>query len=211
MFCSLCTKTPRLSEIYALINISLLLSGVHKSKRLNPMAALIRAMPKVSQRYIMEKAQNEEPFQFSRKILFMLNKNANARIIDISKDTGISAELIVYKLKKLKKEKVILTTRAYFDMEKRGYFYSRIMINLHNISTQNQNKLRQFSKNSANVDSLMFMIGKPNCYIQIFHRTVSDIHNLISNLNKTFPNDSLTIDILPLKNEGEDVNAIPFL
>ena len=120
-------------------------------------------------------------------------------------------ELIVYKLKKLKQENILLGTRAYFDMKKTGFFYSIILINFHNFSKKNQEKMRQFAKNSEHVDSLMFATGKPNCYIQIFHQNILDVHKFLIALRQAFPNELITTEILPLKNEGEDVNAMPFL
>jgi len=167
-----------------------------------------QSQPLIFQEYKLDEYKLDEK---ERKILSVLNKNANARIIDISKATNISAELVVYKLKKLKKEKVLITSKAYFDMEKVGYFYSIVLINFNNLSKANQNKMREFAKSSLYVDSLMFMMGEPNCYIQIFHKNVSDIHNTLKNLKETFSDDSLIFDILPLKNEGESINSIPFL
>ncbi|MEK6817698.1 MAG: hypothetical protein AABX80_02745, partial [Nanoarchaeota archaeon] len=72
-------------------------------------------------------------------------------------------------------------------------------------------KMRQFAKNSEHVDSLMFATGKPNCYIQIFHQNILDVHKFLIALRQAFPNELITTEILPLKNEGEDVNAMPFL
>jgi len=167
-----------------------------------------QAQPIIFHEYKSEEYKLDEK---EKKVLSVLNKNANARIIDISRATDISAELIIYKLKKLKDENIILTTRAYYNMERIGYFYTIVLINLLNFSKQNQDRLKRFSKNNESVDSITFMLGKPNCYIQIFHKDVSELHSILKNLKQTFPNDSLTIEIIPLKNEGEDVNAIPFL
>jgi len=163
--------------------------------------------PRIFHEYKLKEYNLDEK---EKKILVVLNKNANARIIDLAKRTNLSAELIVYKLKKLKKENVLLSTRAYFDMEKTGFFYSVILINFHNFSKQNQKKLQDFAKKSNYLDSLMFCAGKPNCYMQIFHRNVLELHKVLNDLRETFPNESITTDILPLKNEGEDVNTIPF-
>lgn len=167
-----------------------------------------QVQPLIFHEYKLEEYKLDEK---ERKILSVLNKNANSRIIDISKATKISAELIVYKLKKLREEKVFITSRAYFDMEKAGYYYSIILINFNNLSKTNQNKMREFSKNNSYVDSLMFMMGEPNCYIQMFHKDISEIHGILKNLKETFSDESLAFDILPLKNEGEDINSIPFL
>ena len=46
--------------------------------------------------------------------------------------------------------------------------------------------------------------------MQIFHKDVLEIHKILNDLKQTFPNESITTDILPLKNEGEDINPIPF-
>ena len=164
--------------------------------------------PRVFHEYKLKEYKLDEK---EKKILSVLNKNANAKIIDIAKQTNLSAELIVYKLKKLKQENVLLSTRAYFDMEKTGFFYSIILINLPNFSKQNQEKLKDFAKKSNYVDSLMFCAGKPNCYMQIFHKDVLELHKVLNELKQTFPSESITTDILPLKNEGENVNTIPFL
>ena len=164
--------------------------------------------PKIFHEYKLKEYELDEK---EKKILSVLNKNANVKIIEIAKETRLSAELIVYKLKKLKQENILLGTRAYFDMKKTGFFYSIILINFHNFSKKNQEKMRQFAKNSEHVDSLMFVAGKPNCYMQIFHKDVLEIHKILNDLKQTFPNESITTDILPLKNEGEDINPIPFL
>ncbi|MEK6823435.1 MAG: winged helix-turn-helix transcriptional regulator [Nanoarchaeota archaeon] len=164
--------------------------------------------PKIFHEYKLKEYELDEK---EKKILSVLSKNANAKIIDIAKETSLSAELIVYKLKRLKQENILLGTRAYFDMEKTGFFYNIILINFHNFSKKNQEKMRQFAKNSEHVDSLMFVAGKPNCYMQIFHKDVLEIHKILNDLKQTFPNESITTDILPLKNEGEDINPIPFL
>ena len=164
--------------------------------------------PRVFHEYKLKEYNLDEK---EKKILAVLNKNANSKIIEIAKQTNLSAELIVYKLKKLKKENVLLSTRAYFDMEKTGFFYSILLINFHNFSKQNQEKIRQFAKKCNYLDSLMFCAGKPNCYMQIFHKDVLELHKVLNDLRETFPSESITTEILPLKNEGEDVNTIPFL
>ena len=163
---------------------------------------------------LLEKHYKQKEYSLDKKevkILKELNKDAKTRIIDISNSTGISAELIVHKLKKLKKEKVLLGTRAYFDMKKTGFFYSFLLLNLQNFSKQNQEKLRNFAKNNPNIDSLMFLFGKPNCYMQMFHKSTEEIHETIKDLKEQFSKESLDIQIIPLKNEGEDVNTLPFL
>lgn len=146
-----------------------------------------------------------------KNILKQISKNANAKIIDIAKESKLSAELVVYKLKRLKEEGVLITTRAYFDMEKIGFSYTIILIELPNFSNQNQIKLKKFARENDNVDSLMLNFGKPNSYIQIFHKEITQLKKFVEDLRKAFSEDSLEITIIPLKNEGEDINTLPFI
>ncbi len=145
------------------------------------------------------------------KILKVLSKNAKARIIDISEETGLSAELVVYKLKRLKQEKAFLGARAYFDMQKLGYFYTLIFLTFANFSHAVQEKLKHFAKINPHAEILSFMLGKPNCYIQVFHKEENELRKVLEKLKEIFKEELFTSEIIPLKNEGEDINALPFL
>ena len=146
-----------------------------------------------------------------KKILKILNKNARAQIIDVAKQAGISAELIVYKLKKLRDSSAWLGARAYFDMEKLGYFYTLVFLHFNHLSNKIQEKIKLFAKNSKNIDSLAFTLGNPNCYLQFFHKDVKTLHDGLKELKSFFKEENIDIKILPLKNEGEDINSLPFL
>ena len=167
-----------------------------------------KVTPKILRDYPKEKYKLDEK---EKNILKVLNKNANTKIIDIARKTNLSAELVVYKLKKLKKENILLGTRAYFNMEKMGYYYSDLLIRLHNFSKKNQEKLRDFAKKHKNIDSLMFFLGNPNCYMQIFYESVKEIYQTINDLKNSFQDETIDIEIMPLKNEGEEINILPFL
>lgn len=145
------------------------------------------------------------------KILALLNKNARMRVIDIAKKTNLSAELIVYKIKKLKNEGVLLGSRTILDMQKLGYFYTMLQITVKNLSQKLGEQLSDFAKNSLHIETFYLSINKPNCYMQLFHKTPSELYETIEDLKEKFSEESFTIEILPLKNEGEDINALPFL
>ena len=157
------------------------------------------------------KQEEYELDEKEKKILLSLNKNANKKIIDIAKETDLSSELILYKIRKLKKEKVLITTRAYFDMTKIGHHYSFIMLNIKNFSKETKQKIRGYALESKHVDSLNFNLGKPNYLIQIFHENIDQLHKEIENIKDILKDENLTLELVPLKNEGENVNTIPFL
>lgn len=146
-----------------------------------------------------------------KKIMKALEEDGRIKLIDIAKKAGISVELALYKLRRLKKEKIIAGSRIMFDMNKLGYNYSLLLINLKNFSTENQNKLKGFAKNNKYVNSITLSLAKPNCFMQLFHKEHSIIKETIDELKSLFINESIGIDIILLKNEGEEVNTLPFL
>jgi len=145
-----------------------------------------------------------------KQILKILNQNARARIIDIAKKTKISAELIIYKIKRLQKEGVLLGSRTIFDMDKLGYYYTLLQISIKNLSQEISERLEDFAKNSSYIDTFYLSISKPNCYMQLFHKTEGEFRKTLEDLKKDFAEEFFDIEIIPLKNGGEDINVLPF-
>ena len=55
------------------------------------------------------------------------------------------------------------------------------------------------------------MLGRPNAYLQLFHKDEEGLRETIRDLKELMKEESFSIDVIPLKNEGEDINVIPFL
>jgi len=147
--------------------------------------------------------------EIDKKLLKILEKNARARIIDIASELNISAELVLHKLKKLKKQGIILGNRIAFDNKKLGYFYSLILINIKKFSLENQEKLKQFAANSKNINSIMLNRELPNCILQVFDKNQNELIKKIEELRELFKEENVDIKIMFVKDEGE-VNTLPF-
>lgn len=145
------------------------------------------------------------------KILKILADNGRARLIDIAIKSNISSELALYRLKRLKKERIILGNRIQFDMSLLGYFFTIILINFRNFSENNKNKIKSFVKNSKNTNSLIFNLQKPNCIIQLFHKGEAEIRESIEKIKDLFEEDSIEIDVLEIGDDEQKVRPLPFL
>ncbi len=55
------------------------------------------------------------------------------------------------------------------------------------------------------------MINKPNCFISLFYKNESELRKTIEELKKLFNEDSIEVDILPVRSEEEEINTLPFL
>jgi len=146
-----------------------------------------------------------------RKILKALTKDARMKVIDIAKQTNISAELIVYHLKQLKTKNILLGSRAYFNMEKLGFFYTLLFLNLKRLSTSTQQTLKQFALQDPHIETVSFMFTKPNCYLQVFHKDENQLRQTILSLKELLRDEHYELEILPIKDAGEDINVMPFL
>jgi len=145
------------------------------------------------------------------KILKALNEDGRIRLIDIASKSRISSESALYKLKKLYKEKVVLGSRMQFDMEKLGYSYSIISLNIKNFSEKNKEKIKRFVRQSEFTNSLIFSLMKPNCIIQLFYKEEAELRKVIDQIRKLFSDESVDIDILMLDQEEKEVNSLPFI
>ena len=142
-------------------------------------------------------------------ILKALEKDGRMKIIDIAKETKMSSELILYKLKKLQKEKVILGSKIQIDLKKLGYSFSALLMNIHGLSNSNKEKLKKFTRDSKNIISIALSVTQPNCIIQLFHKDNQDIKVVVIKLKEMFKENELNIDLVLIDQE-EYINTLPF-
>ena len=140
----------------------------------------------------------------------LLEKDGRTKIIDIARKLNLSGELVLYKLKKLQKDKVIIGSRIVFDMRKLGYFYSAILLNIKNLSVKNEEKIKEFARSHSYIHSLGFSISKPNCFIQVFHKTEKELRESLTDILTLLEEEVLAYDLF-LIDEEEKINTIPFI
>ncbi|MBR9706645.1 Lrp/AsnC family transcriptional regulator [Candidatus Pacearchaeota archaeon] len=160
---------------------------------------------------ITEKSKKIKLDQKELEILRILEEDGRIKIIDIAKKINLSAELVLYKLKKLYQKKVILGSRILFDMKRLGYFFSIISLEFNNLSIENQAKIKNFARSSQFVNSLFLTMSKPNCFIQLFHKNEFELRSQIDKLKELFgENEFSNLDVLLIEGEQE-ANTLPFL
>lgn len=143
-------------------------------------------------------------------ILKILEENNRARIIDIAKKTNLSAELVLYKIRKLEEDKVILGGKALLNMKKLGYDYTIILINIKNFSQEVREKLISFVRRDKMANLLILSLFNPNCIIQIFHKTNDELKEEIKKIREMMKNEIMDLEII-LAQEEDKINTLPFL
>ena len=148
--------------------------------------------------------------QNDKNILECLKHNGRIKIIDISIKTGVSPELILYKINKWKKDGLILGNRIIFDMKQLGYYFTVIQVNIANMSKDNKYRIKKLAHDNNNVTSYGITNSKPNCFFNLTHRNYEDIILFLDSLNEIFKDDKIESEIISIKEE-EYINLLPFL
>ena len=141
------------------------------------------------------------------KILKELSKNGRIKLLDLSLKLKNNPTTILYRLKKLKENKIILGNRILFDTKQIGYLYTTILINFKSQNAVKQ--IKQFARKSKNTNSLILNLHKPNAVIQFFYKKEQEIRKEIKELEKALENEKITIERMDL-DEEEHVNTMPF-
>lgn len=144
------------------------------------------------------------------KILKELEKDGRIKIIDIARKTGISAEMVLHKLKRFQMEKIVLGIRAEVKMKKLGYNYSMIFLNLKNFSKSLKDKIIDYARRERKINALVLSLFSPNCVIQIFHKTDDELKSEIKKIKELLKNEIFDLDVV-LVQEEDKVNTLPFL
>ena len=80
-----------------------------------------------------------------------------------------------------------------------------------NLSETNKTKLKKFVKEHPGVNLFILSFSRPNCAIQIFHKSEEEMRKTINKLNEVFKTENLSIEVLSLEEEKVDINTLPFL
>jgi len=89
-----------------------------------------------------------------RLILNELVDNSRKKIIDISRDTKLSVDVVNYRIKKMEKQNIIKGYKCLFNVEKLGLVATKAFVYFKNINQERKNEFIQYLKslkNSVNV------------------------------------------------------------
>src|SRR3989338_6357134 len=145
-----------------------------------------------------------------KEILKLLATNARTPLIEVAGKCAISAERALYTIKKLQREGVIQGTKIVFDMQAFGYFYTVVLFHITEYSETLEIKLKNFARHHPHINSLGLTLTKPNCFLQIFHKTDEEVRTTLHDLKRflqAYRVDYTLLNIL----EEEQANTLPSL
>ncbi len=164
--------------------------------------------------YDLKKENKKENISLDKtdiEILKALNEDGRVKVIDIANNLKANPETVLYKLKRLQKEEIIIGNRVQFNMGKFGFHYSLILLNIKNMNKEKERSLIQFFRKHLFINSYGLFLNNPNCFFQVFHKTEEELRNTLIDFENMMKNSSYEIEIIPLMEaETEEINTLPF-
>lgn len=122
-----------------------------------------------------------------KKILEALDKNARLSIADISRKTGIQRDSVLYRINKMKKQKVIRFFHTVLDPTVIDYpIYTFVNFVLHNLTGENEKSFLGYLKSYPNVVYVAKTTGKWDFTINIAAKDLKHFDEIITQIRMKF-------------------------
>ena len=113
------------------------------------------------------------------KILKQLSSNARISIVEIAKTTKLSPDAVIYRIKNLIKNKMILGYRVAVDEALLGFSKYKILLKLGNINEQTYSKLLTFLKMQKSMQYIKRCVGEWDFSITILAKDTKELRKTI--------------------------------
>ena len=141
-------------------------------------------------------------------ILLNLSQKANMSIIELAKKTGLSVDVVKYRINRLNKT-VVNSFRILFDIDKLGYFHYFLLIRTRQATKSDESKLFTWASMKKNVLYCTKRIGEFDFSINFAVSDIDGLNRFIEEFKSEF---SKMIDFseLVLNNRILKLNYVPF-
>ena len=120
------------------------------------------------------------------KILKAISVNARISSPELAEKTGLTTDVVRYRVNRLEKEEIIQAFRVWIDLDLIGYKFYKVLVNLQNHDEESLKKLISFCKSHKNVVYILKTLGGWDMEIEIEVRDVKDFHDFVIQLRNNF-------------------------
>ncbi len=121
------------------------------------------------------------------KLMRFLAQNAREKITTISNQTGLSIDIVRYRLKKLKENKVINGFRMKLDVSKLEIQWYLLLLKLQTIDEKTKKRFLNYILQQKEIYYLTSTVGNYDLIVDLHVTKSTDVRNLIFRLRDKFP------------------------
>ncbi|MBW2991343.1 Lrp/AsnC family transcriptional regulator [Candidatus Woesearchaeota archaeon] len=131
-----------------------------------------------------------------KKILKILSTNARIHIIELAKKTGLTRDIINYRIKKLKKENIIVQYRCYLNLAGLNINHYKIIFRTKNLDTKAESEIKTYVAQHKKATQLLKLIGSWDLEIEFETENEDELYKILTDIRKRFSNIIRDFDIL---------------
>lgn len=123
--------------------------------------------------------------KIDQQILFELNKDSTILLHQLATKTGITAETVTSRIKKLKKE-IILRNTAKINLHKLGYDLYLVMLDTRNLSKDRESTLKSYINLNKRIRYAFMSASRPLIMIYFAAKTSEELDDFLTQLKEQF-------------------------
>jgi len=143
-----------------------------------------------------------------KKILRILSQSANISIVDLADKTGLSIDIVKYRVKELT-ERLVSSFRIIADMGKLGYFHYVIMLKIRNSSTSEEKDFMDWCANKNNILFTTKRIGFFDYEVNVAIKSIDDLNGFLAEMKSKFGNIIDSYELM-INSKLLKLNYLPF-
>jgi DNA-binding Lrp family transcriptional regulator len=172
-------------------------------------------------RFTNEKSSFEYPFvttdsnkckSLSKRdiaILKSISGNASKSIVDIARETKMSAPLCIYHLRSIRDRKIVRGSRIQVVLSKSGVLATCLFMTFKD--KPSKDKLMRFARKCPNVNYLIIAEKNNTAILQFFYRKEQEFRKAIYSVQSLIGNECVEWHAAHIVDDDTPINAFPFL
>jgi len=149
------------------------------------------------------KKEKLEIDNIDEEIIKILVNNARMPIIDIAKKLNISTRIVDYRIKNLKRQKLILINRISLNLNKFNWIYCKALIRFKNLTKQKYNEFFKYCDSLFNLTYIINCVGEWDIELDFEIEDFNKFYNIMLEIRDKFSDIIKHYDFVIIVNEDK--------
>jgi DNA-binding Lrp family transcriptional regulator len=143
----------------------------------------------------------QETDDIDGSILKSISQDSRKNVVDIAKEINATADIVKYRLKKLKEKSIISGFTLQLDLEKLGYEYYSIFLYLHNMTESVEKSIITFAQMHPAVRFVAKLIGSHDLQLELEVKNHEELDKIMKEFRQQFSANIRDFEILRVTKE----------
>jgi len=141
-------------------------------------------------------SESYELDETDKKIIKVLSTNARIPIIDLASKLKLSRDVINYRLKKLKKDNILVQFRAYPNLNNLDINHYKVIFRTKNFDEETEKKIKTYVTQHKKATQFLKLIGSWDLEIEFETEDEDELYKVLNDIRQKFSNIIRDFDII---------------